>query len=87
MTNIENKFIVQLNEQMSEKLITNKLTKGANKQIQEEGFDRKMGARPLQRVINTRVKLPLSKKILFESLTDKKLTVDYNKDKDEFTIA
>ena len=87
MTNIVNKFIAQLNEQMSEKLITIKLTKGANKQIQEEGFDRKMGARPLQRVINTRVKLPLSKKILFESLTDKKLTVDYDKDKDEFTIA
>tara|TARA_A100001391_G_scaffold129830_2_gene89033 strand:- start:4939 stop:7152 length:2214 start_codon:yes stop_codon:yes gene_type:complete len=87
MTNIVNKFITQLNEQMAEKSITVKLSKSANKQIQEEGFDKKMGARPLQRVINTRVKLPLSKKILFESLTDKKLTVDYDKDKDEFTIA
>ena len=86
MTNIVNKFIAQLNEQMAEKSIKVKLTKQANKQIQEEGFDKKMGARPLQRVINTRVKLPLSKKILFESLTNKKLTVDYDKEKDEFTI-
>jgi ATP-dependent Clp protease ATP-binding subunit ClpA len=86
MVNIVNKFIKQLNEQMLDKKITVKLTKNANKQLQEEGFDKKMGARPLQRVINNRIKLPLSKKILFDSIEDQKLTVDFNKEQDEFTI-
>ena len=45
-----------------------------------------MGARPLQRVISTRIKLPLGKKILFDTISDQKLTVDYDKDSDEFTI-
>ena len=86
MVNIVNKFIKQLNEQMLDKKITVKLSKNANKQLQEEGFDKKMGARPLQRVINTRIKLPLSKKILFDSIENQKLTVDYNKEEDKFTI-
>ena len=73
--------------QMIEKKITVKLTKNANKQIQTEGFDKKMGARPLQRVINNRIKLPLSKKILFENIENQKLTVDFNKEEDTFTIT
>ena len=87
MSNIVNKFVAQLNEQMIEKKITVKLTKNANKQIQTEGFDKKMGARPLQRVINNRIKLPLSKKILFENIENQKLTVDFNKEEDTFTIT
>jgi ATP-dependent Clp protease ATP-binding subunit ClpA len=46
-----------------------------------------MGARPLQRVINTRIKLPLSKKILFESLSNVKVTISFDKDKDEYIIG
>ena len=56
-------------------------------QLIEDGFDAKMGARPLQRVINNRIKLPLSKKILFDSLQDIALTISYNKDKDEYIIG
>ena len=86
MSNIVNKFIKQLNEQMTDKNISVKLSKKAKEQLQEEGFDAKMGARPLQRVISTRIKLPLSKKILFDGITDQKLSVDYDKDSNEFTI-
>jgi len=86
MSNIVNKFIGQLNEQMTDKNIKVKLSKKAKEQLQQEGFDAKMGARPLQRVISTRIKLPLSKKILFDGITDQKLSVDYDKDSDEFTI-
>ena len=86
MSNIVNKFIGQLNEQMTDKNIKVKLSKKAKEQLQEEGFDAKMGARPLQRVISTRIKLPLSKKILFDGITDQKLSVDYDKDSNEFTI-
>ena len=86
MSNIVNKFIGQLNEQMTDKNIKVKLSKKAKEQLQQEGFDAKMGARPLQRVISTRIKLPLSKKILFDGITDQKLSVDYDKDSNEFTI-
>mgnify|MGYP001161332526 FL=1 len=86
MIDIVNKFIKQLNDQMQDKKIIIELDKTAKEQLIEEGFDAKMGARPLQRVINTRIKLPLSKKILFDSIKDAKLSVAYTKDKDEFTI-
>ena len=87
MTSIVDKFISQLSEQISDKGISIKLDKTAKTQLLEEGFDPKMGARPLQRVINTRIKLPLSKKILFESLSNVKVTISFDKDKDEYIIG
>ena len=86
MDSIVDKFISILNTQMLDKRIKLKLDDTARQQLIEEGFDKKMGARPLQRVINTRVKLPLSKKILFEGISDESLVVSYNKDKNEFEM-
>jgi len=86
MDSIVDKFITILNQQMLDKRIELKLDDTARQQLIEEGFDKKMGARPLQRVINTRVKLPLSKKILFEGISDESLIVSYNKDKNEFEM-
>jgi len=87
MTSIVDKFISQLSAQISDKGISIRLDETAKEQLLEEGFDPKMGARPLQRVINTRIKLPLSKKILFESLSDVKVTISFDKDKDEYIIG
>ena len=53
----------------------------------EEGFDSKMGARPLQRVINQRVKLPLSKKILFNDIKEKEVIINYDSETDSYTIG
>ena len=40
-----------------------------------------MGARPLKRLFEEKIKKPLSKKILFEEMADKDtLTVSYNKE-------
>ena len=87
MVNIVNKFVSELNHQMETKGISVKLDNTAREQLIEEGFDSKMGARPLQRVINTRIKLPLSKKILFEGIVDQQLTVIYNNKNKEFEIV
>jgi ATP-dependent Clp protease ATP-binding subunit ClpA len=87
MESIVIKFISQLNTQMTDKGINIIIDDMAKAQLIEEGFDPKMGARPLQRVINTRIKLPLSKKILFDEIKDQTLTITYNKDKDEYTIG
>ena len=87
MDSIIDKFVSQLNQQIEDKDIAIRLDDTAKQQLIEEGFDSKMGARPLQRVINTRIKLPLSKKILFEGLTMTTLTVSYDKDQDEYIIG
>ena len=87
MDSIIDKFVAQLNQQIEEKHISITLDDTAKQQLIEEGFDAKMGARPLQRVINTRIKLPLSKKILFEGITMTTLTVSYDKDQDEYIIG
>ena len=86
MINIVGKFVNELNQQMQNKNIVIRLDDTAKEQLIEEGFDSKMGARPLQRVINQRIKLPLSKKILFEGILDQSLTVVYNKENKEFEI-
>jgi ATP-dependent Clp protease ATP-binding subunit ClpA len=87
MDSIVDKFIGQLEKQIADKGIALRLDGTAKQQLIEEGFDAKMGARPLQRVINARIKLPLSKQILFKSLSDVALTISYDKEKDEFIIG
>jgi ATP-dependent Clp protease ATP-binding subunit ClpA len=65
---IVSKFVSELNELLSEKSIKVRLTESAVDQLASVGYDKKMGARPLSRKINELIKVPLSKKILFEEL-------------------
>jgi ATP-dependent Clp protease ATP-binding subunit ClpA len=44
------------------------------------GYDPAMGARPLSRKIDEIIKVPLSKKILFEKLENCNITVDWSND-------
>jgi len=68
MKKIVIKFINEINELLAEKQIKIKLTESAVEYLVEHGFDRRMGARPLARIINDSIKVPISKKILFENL-------------------
>lgn len=68
MRKIVGKFINELNELLNEKQIRLRLTESTVDELIKIGFDSKMGARPLQRKINDLIKVPLSKKILFEQL-------------------
>ncbi len=68
MIKIVGKFLKTLKDQIAEKNIDIKVTDEAMDWLVERGFDRKMGARPLQRVIDTEVKKPLSREILFGNL-------------------
>jgi ATP-dependent Clp protease ATP-binding subunit ClpA len=52
----------------------------------EVGYDSRMGARPLGRKINELIKVPLSKKILFESIAPDTL-VEINYVNDGFTFT
>ena len=81
------KFISEMNDLLSEKHITVKLTDAAVNHMIEQGYDNKMGARPLARKINDLVKVPLSRKILFEKLpNDILVLVDYKDEKIEFDV-
>lgn len=81
------KFISEMNDLLSEKHIKVKLTDAAVDHMIEQGYDNKMGARPLARKINDLVKVPLSRKILFEKLpNDILVLVDYKDEKIEFDV-
>ena len=53
-----------------------KLTTAATKYFVEQGYDPLMGARPLKRLFEEKVKKPLSKKILFDEAHAEVITVD-----------
>jgi len=69
MRKIVNKFVSDLNDLLQDKQLKVRLTEKAVDELVVNGFDPKMGARPLQRKINDVIKVPLSKKILFENIS------------------
>ncbi|GLR61102.1 ATP-dependent Clp protease ATP-binding subunit ClpA [Rhizobium indigoferae] len=62
------KFIMQLEAQLSERNVTFDLHEDAIAWLAEKGYDEKMGARPLARVIQDTIKKPLANEILFGKL-------------------
>jgi len=68
MVKIVGKFIDELREQVKEKGIRVKINKEATEWLLDKGFDPKMGARPLQRVIDKEIKRDLAKLMLFGDL-------------------
>lgn len=68
MIKIVTKFIDELRVQVKEKGIKVKLDKESTNWLITKGFDPKMGARPLQRVIDKEIKRPMAKMMLFGAL-------------------
>ncbi|UHS61421.1 ATP-dependent Clp protease ATP-binding subunit ClpA [Agrobacterium vaccinii] len=62
------KFVMQLETQLSERNVTFDLHEDAIAWLSEKGYDEKMGARPLGRVIQEHIKKPLANEILFGKL-------------------
>ncbi len=81
MMKIVGKFLLELKKQVQEKQIDISVTDEALDYLVDKGFNPKMGARPLQRVIDQDIKRPLSKKMLFGELKNGgKVIIDF-KDK------
>ena len=70
MAKIVKKFIDELNSLLKDKNVHVKLNADAAELLIKKGFNRKMGARPLQRTIDEMIKKPLSKEILFGRLVN-----------------
>jgi ATP-dependent Clp protease ATP-binding subunit ClpA len=68
MVKVVNKFVDELKAQVKDKNIKVKINKEAINWLIEKGFDSKMGARPLQRVIDKEIKRSLAKMMLFGAL-------------------
>jgi len=68
MVKIVTKFIGELKDQVKDKSIKVTTTVKAIDWLIEKGFDSKMGARPLQRVIDKEIKRPLARMMLFGEL-------------------
>ena len=62
------KFVLQLEAQLMDRNVTIELTKPAAEWLAEKGYDDKMGARPLGRVIQEHIKKPLAEELLFGTL-------------------
>ncbi|WP_380053637.1 ATP-dependent Clp protease ATP-binding subunit ClpA [Falsihalocynthiibacter sp. SS001] len=62
------KFVLQLEAQLLDRNVSIELTRPAAEWLAEEGYDDKMGARPLGRVIQEHIKKPLAEELLFGKL-------------------
>ena len=81
MMKIVGKFLLELKNMVVEKDIAIDITDDALDYLVDKGFDRKMGARPLQRLIDKDIKRPLSREMLFGGLkTGGSVTIDYRND-------
>ncbi len=62
------KFVMQLEAQLSERGVTFDLSQDAIAWLADKGYDERMGARPLARVIQEHIKKPLAEEVLFGKL-------------------
>ena len=72
------KFVDELKKSLVERNIRVSFTENLIEHLADVGYDPKMGARPLGRKIDELIKVPMSKKILFERLRDCDVTVDWD---------
>lgn len=84
---IVKKFIGELNTQLKDKGVVIGLDAKATNWFAKNGYDEKMGARPLSRLIDSEIKSPLSRRVLFGDLSNGgKVTVTIDDDKPKFII-
>jgi ATP-dependent Clp protease ATP-binding subunit ClpA len=66
---------VQLQSQLDDKKVFLQVDDSARLWLAENGYDAKMGARPMDRLIQEKIKKPLAEEVLFGSLAEKGGTV------------
>ena len=86
------KIVVKFTDELKKSLvdkhnITLTLTENAIEYLAKHGYDSKMGARPLSRKIDELIRVPLSKKIVFERISNANVIADVEDDKIIFNYA
>ena len=67
---VVDKFLIELESQLSEKHVSLDVDADARRWLAEHGFDPQMGARPMARVIQEKIKRVLADELLFGKLAD-----------------
>lgn len=80
------KFMDELRSSLADKNIKINLTEAAVDLIAKKGYDSKMGARPISRKIDELIRVPLSKRILFDRLRDCTIKIDGSDDDIVFEV-
>ena len=82
------KFVADLQKALIEKHnISLNFDESAIDHLAEVGYDSKLGARPLARKIDELIRVPLSKKILFEKIKDSNIMCTIDPDSDDIVFA
>ena len=79
---VVDKFLVELQAQLDEKKVQLEVSEKARDWIADKGYDKTMGARPMQRLIQENIKKPLAEELLFGQFSSKGgvVYVDQNED-------
>lgn len=67
---VVDKFLTELQAQLDDKAVVLDVSEAARSWLAEHGYDDKMGARPMRRLIQEKIKKPLAEMILFGELSD-----------------
>lgn len=68
--NVVDKFVLELEEQLAEKRVSVELNDEARAWLADEGYDSQMGARPMGRLIQEKIRRPLADELLFGKLAN-----------------
>ena len=68
---VVDKFLVELQAQLDEKKVQLEVSEQARDWIADKGYDKTMGARPMQRLIQENIKKPLAEELLFGQFSSK----------------
>lgn len=68
ISNVVDKFLIELEAQLDDKKVTVEVTEEAREWLAIHGYDKVMGARPMARLIEDKVKRPLAEELLFGKL-------------------
>lgn len=67
---VVDKFLMELQTQLDDKRVTLEISEDAREWLAVKGYDEKMGARPMARLIQEKLKKPLAEDILFGALSN-----------------
>ena len=88
MVKIVDRLIKETNELLDEndKSVTVLLDDMARTELADQGYEPAMGARPLKRVFENKIKKPLSKKLLFEDISNTSIMITWNGSEFDFNV-
>jgi ATP-dependent Clp protease ATP-binding subunit ClpA len=84
---VVDKFLVQLQSQLDDKKVFIEVDDEARLWLAEHGYDAKMGARPMDRLIQERIKKPLAEEVLFGALAEKGGTAYVTVENNELVVT